>query len=1270
MRYQQYKNRMLKIRKVIDFFYRFRFVFAGAITAIVAASITLDVTRGNITETTEFKIAYQYGEEIECSGSAFMGNVTYEFRRKGDTEWSEEKPIYPGQYEARAKSKGNHGYKYSEETSFTITPYHSLFEIKGSSVNFGDDSPELSYDLLPGDHLNEDYIVEYADKTKTKTTASININSLKIYNSDNVDVTACYSITTVPQEVEFIPEKLTFTFINPNPFIYTGDQSNPFSANECNISGSIYYDAEPVITGDQIVDITRSGAVTNHHQIAIRDKQGNDYTNNYQITIKENKYTVNKAPAIVITSPTLSKRYNDEPFAESSFTLENLEVENLLSIHEITDVVFAKKDAKTCAESGDNTFTYNIRDKSTHEIIDPTDFYQGTGVIVHPGKININKIPVTINTKTINHTFDNTEVKGYVEGVDEVDYTVNDGDGKLFGDDFIKVDSFKSYTNPGKYTNEYTCHVYRQMMVGSVLQDVDVTSNYDIKYSNGNINIQVEPIVIKFDGREVEYNGGPQNVYQNDNYGSIISGSFPTGWTYSARVYNNVTELNAFTMTNALADDKRYSANEEQVVLMIWDDLGNPVQDTLSPSSDDIYKVDTNKSHDNDSQCDITFVFEESRITKASLAVTLTDFDPLDYNRQTLEERLNLQSRVSSVGLKGDDEVVVSFSDNSQKAIKDAKATPYSLGINVEVYNSLNHQPTGSNYIITCNGIPLDGPVYSQVTINRKKVTIHTPDIDMVYSDSTVIPNKEIDFSSVQVLDEYGNPIDGLEVTYNTNKVYTAISADVGARPYTSFEDTDIIIKDKTTHEILHQNGVLDNYNITLIEDGQLEITPRLLEIYQVDDETKDHIFYDGLNHGVFNGSNEIEYTHEDNNQEIGLLESKEHTLNIANGKYKDTANGPGDAATYGYGVADKIAYYGISILKGGNDVTSNYDIQFPDDYIYINIIKKKIDITSGSSKKVFDGIVFDLYSGYEADQWIDIDQMKAAQFTYTVTRYDEKTGTYVNANLDDGDKVQVKKTKQSILNDSKNVGSHTNEFEWRIVDKNGATKANDFYNVSEHYGSLEVKKLYIDFSIDHREKEYDSNNITFPDGELIDSGVDGYQCIVNENSREKGILLEYRTVYDLTGPDPTKIIAFDKDTFESNFKVVARIYKGSYPKFYLAGDYEFSIQTFIYYSDLNYIYNETSNVEMSFNNATLNYKVTKPRIELKRTMVTTTLELRILVGTLRANDTLYFGTEKFTTQLGKKPRVWESEFSRANVHIYRNDNIGDEVTDCYTIVM
>ena len=1262
MRYQQYKNRMLKIRKVIDFFYRFRFVFAGAIAIIVAGSITLDATRGNITETTEFKTVYTYGEEISYSGTAFMGKVTYEFRRKNTGEdWSEETPIYPGEYEARAKSQGSHGYKYSEESTFEIKPYETEFKIKNDKIGFAEKSPALDYSLLPGDRL-ENYKVTYADRTVNKTTASIDENSIQIFNKNNDNVTNCYSFTCVDKEIEFIPEKLTFTFKNSGNFTFTGDETHPFTANEYDMTGEILDDAYPVVTGKSRVNV---GSEDNRHEISIVDAQGKDYTVNYDIVIaKENKINVTKAAPLVITSSSMEKTYDDQPFDENDFyySAPNL----LTNIHEITDVTFDYTNVKTCDEATHlaNTFSYNIRDKRTREIIDPEDYYQSFAVV--NGDINIKKIPIIINTPNVNHSFDNKDVNGYEGG--EVSF-----DGDLFGDDFIKVNTFTTENEPGTYENQYGCGVYRKMMVDSVLTDVDVSSNYDISYNNGNINIEVSPIVIKFDGQDLPYNGAPQNVYQNDNHGYISSGSLPTGWTYTAVIYEDLNSHNPFTMTNVKANDGTYKGKEAQVDVVILDEHGIPMTE--------YYTIDRNESHDNDANCDVTFLFEESRVTKVDLAVTVIDFDPIEYNQMTLEQNLDLNSRVSSVGLKGTDEVVVTYSDNDQKKIKNASATPYSVGLNIDVINSSTGLSSASNYNIDFNRVE---PITSSVRINRKNVTIHTPDISMVYSDSSMIPQKNMDFSSVEILDEYGYPISGLKVRFNKDKNYFADSSSAGTNAFDNIDQDDLIIYDESTEEVYHNvynpTGALDNYNINLINDGAVYITPRLIEIYQKDDESKDHIFYDGNYHGVFNGSLEIDYTHEDNNQEIGLLSSKNHVLNFTDAKSKNTANEPGEATLYGNGVIDKTAYYGTKILKNNDptkDMTSNYDIRYVDDYIRINIIKKRIDIISLGDKKVFDGSEF-----YKLITWTDIDTLEGTEFTHTVTRYDDNLHSYVNTELDAGDKIQIRRVNTTLSDNSVNVGNHTNEFEWRILDSTNNYKETGFYNVSTSYGTLSVKKLYVDFGIDHREKEYDSNNITFPNGQAIDA-YDGTQISVTENSREQGVYLTYRPVYDLDGPDPSKVISFNKQAFENNYSTVARIYKGSYPKFYLANSddpaspyyyaYKFNVYTYLFLKGTNTSYTEPSNVELNFDSTVLNYRVTKPRIDLQSTAITTTLELRMIVGgSLRGNDTLYFGTEKYTTQAGKKPKPkqWASAFIRSNVHIYRNDNPEDEVTDCYTIVM
>ena len=1251
MRYQQYKNKMLRIRKVIDFFYRFRFVFAGAIAAIVATSIVLDTTRGNIIETSSFEKTYKYGEPITYSGSAFMGKVTYEFRRKGEEEWSEETPKYAGEYEARAKSQGSHGYKYSAETTFKIEPYETTFTIKNDRINFGDESPELAYTLLPGDRLEETYKVDYLDKTAETTTASINTQSLKIFNSDNVDVTDCYTITTESKDITFIPQVLTFTFTDPGAFTYTGNVNEPFTGDEYEVSGSIFYGAHPVISGG--ISTTEVINERNHHNISIIDDEGNDYTANYDFVINENWITVNKAPALSIFSPSLTQTYNGKPFSADKFTADSLIVNGLLSdVHEITDVVFDNTDVKECSEAKniDNSFTYSIRDKSTGEVINPRLYYQD--VLVDFGKINIEPISITVHSPNIDHIFDYKQVFGYEEGVSEPTY-----DGDLIAGDMLKVVTFPTEQIPGKYANDYKCEVHREVMVDGILQEINVSNNYDIHYDLGDININVVPLVIQFDGQDLTYDGAPHKVYKNDNQGHIVSGYLQPGWTMSATVYDSLNTYDPFNMETVLGEGQSYKADETKVEIYIWDEYGNPMTD--------YYRIDKTTSTSNNENCDVTFIFGESHINKAVLNITVEDFDDIVYNNLTLEDNLDLSSRVHSSGLQGDDIITVDYGTSSQKNIKDASETSYSVGLNIQVVNKYSGVPTGGNYKIEYDRAE---PITASVKIHRKYVKIYTPDLEMVYRDSNIIPQREIDFSGVVVYDEYGDPIDDLTVSYNKNKNYTAPDVSVGTYTYNSFSKDDLIISYKG--DVVHQNGVLDNYDIDLIYAGTIKITQRPLDIYQTIDETKDHIFYDGENHGVFTGSAEVDYSRQQGDNDEGLIDG--HTLTFENPYYKNTANGPGEAAQYGKDVGDKVAYFGTTVSNSEGEVTPNYEIHFFDDYFNINIIKKKIDIYSGSSKKVFDGAAFDLYTEYNEDQWVDITDMKDSQFRYEVTRYDETKNDYVNANLDGKDRVQVKKTKADILSASSEVGSHTNEFEWRVVDENGVEIARDHYNVVEHYGVLEVKKLTIDLYTNNREKEYDSQNITYPDQATSIDSADALEFSITTNSFEQGVRLEYRPVYDIDGEDPTKIIPFNQTAFESRFQVRADIYKGDYPKFYLAlsDPYWFNVVTNIYLKGTNTLYDNTSNVQLSFYSANLSYRVTKVRIELQQTRLTSTLELRILIGSLKADDVLYFGSEKHTAQLGRKPRQWESEFSRENVHIYRNGNFADEVTDCYYIVM
>ena len=1267
MRYQQYKNKMLKIRKVIDFFYRFRFVFAGIIVAIVAGSITLDVSKGSITETTEFQMSYVYGDQITSSGSAFMGTVTSECRKKGedDSAWSEETPTKPGQYEARAKSRGNHGYKYSKESSFEIKPYETTFSIKEAAINYGDDQPELNYTLLPGDRFDKDsYKVNYEDLTKVTTIASIDKDTLKIFNSNDEEVTDCYAITTEEKEITFIPEKLVFTFDNEEPFTYTGDEEHKFTADVYRLTkGEIKYDQHEVLV-DRKYGLNPD-TFKNKHTFAIRDDEGNDYTDNYVIDCEENTIVVNKAAPLVITSSPLVKTYNNEPFAANQFTIAS--IEGLLdNVHEILaeDIVFANTELKTCDEAKavkyKNSFTFKVRDKVTHEEIDPYDYYED--VIINEGEFRIEPIPVTIKCPDISAVFNNKEVKGYDVEKDEIQY-----EGDLLAGDFPKVKSYTVGTNPGEYVNHYTCGIYRKQIIDEIEQDVEVSSNYAIDVDDGKININVTPLKIKFEGRTVDYNGEDQYVYTNSNSGAIVSGSLPEGWGFSATVYQNTSTHTPFTMKEVPGEnEEKYKADESNVVFEIWDDLGNPMNQH--------YDIDYTPSHSNDENCNVLFEFEESTVEKVNLNIAVSDFGEFTYNNKTLLENLNLDDHVVVEGLQeNSDEVKVSFDSKEQESIKNANLDDpedlYNVGLKIQVLYKGSTISAAGNYDVHYNREPTN----ASVRINKKHVTVYTPNTEKYYDGTKDLDLNDIQFTDIR--DEENNPITDLTVGFNKNKKYEAPSANAGTYVYTSFDKDDLTISYKG--QVVHNGDTLDNYVIDLVETGEVQIKKRPMSIYQ-DPNTIDHIFYDGAGHGVFTNSEEIKYTLEAKDQ--GLLSSQHHALVFNNPQSKDIANDPGigSGSYYGEGEPDLIEYFGVDIIDtdhDNNSVKNNYQLTFTNDYVRINLLKKHIAIQSGYLKKVFDGAVCDLYAGMPANTWIDLSTMDTSQFGHSVTFYDENKGNYVNTSLDANHRIQVKvNIDPDDLDNSRNVGIHTNYYEWRVVKKVGnedIVLPNDYYIVGAEYGDYKVSKLNINVYRDERSKEYDAQDITYPD-RTTSISYDAQEIGAKEEvyTRYQGAYISFVEVPNLETANPNDVIPFDKNVFYSNFTVKTRFNQptpilGGY---YHVGTYTFDVQFAICNATTGVEYNETDNVELSVKNLTLKYDVTQVYIKFVQTVISGDLEMRILKGTLADGDVLYFGSERYTAALGKKPRKWAASFELSNVHIYRNGNLDDEVTDCYYI--
>ena len=1222
MRYQQYKNRMLKIRKIIDFFYRFRFVFAAVITVIIAGAITLDVTKGNITETSSFEISYKYGEDFTYSGEAFMGEVTYEFRKVGTEEWTEKKPRYVGTYEARAKSKGSHGYKYSDVSTFSITKIDTPISIIGDNVNFGEDKPALSYSLLNGDTLMN-YRVNYGDLTKTTTTADIDLNSLVVLDKDNVNVTDCYNFITETKNITFNKIRLAIHFKNHDAYAYNGVDS--FSNDAYEVSGTILPGMRLEVSGGRTESAI--GTYQNTHTVRIVDENDPtiDYTDNYNIVktgdnsaTNDNNIVIRAADAITVSSSSPRKTYNGEPFPDSEFTYE---ISGILPIHHEV-VTFTKKDTVNATTGVSNDFNVQILDSNNQDV---SSCYQD--VIKRPGTIKIDKINVEITSRDKTYLFDNTykDEQGF-----DYDETV-----MVSGDTVIR-DNYPSKKDPGTYTNgvDDKTDYHVENSAGQ-----DVTQNYNLIVNRGTLTIEKKPLKFVFKGHNQDYDGEYHNVYGTNNTAILdptYEANLPQDWTYEVTAYSDNGHSSLLRMKDFTQNG--YKADETKVETHIYD--ASHVDVTS------YFTVDNTTATNNNNSCDVTFEFETSNINKVPLTVNTVDYGSKVYNNQTIgdsfDERNAITPMVTSSGLIGDDYLDVQFKE-SDASLKNVKAAgSYSVNYEYRICSPLYGEVT-QNYSITHTP---DNKKSSDITIQKKDIYITTPNISKTYDGGNILPLDQINsmltdssfisFTNFNAYDYYTNGIgETVELKSGTYGGPITDAFPTNHAVY-SISSNDLVIKMGTT-------DVTSNYNVHLQCSGEITINKRDMYITQKSN-TVDYIYYDGNYHGVYTGSNEVEVQDKAGNQ--GLLTNLNHYVSF---------EAPQSTNLTGVTTISPInsSYLGTKVYEPGSpdrDITENYNISYNVGSFRINIIKKRISITSKGDTKTFDGNpndVMPLMNAYPAYYDITTDQAKS-YFTWHV--YDDYNGIEVDLNT--GHKLMVTKTRQSILDMTVDVGSYSNAYDFKVVDENDPTiDYTDYYTFDIYNGVLTTEPLKIKAYCYGGSKTYDGTAFTRP-ADVVE---------VNTASSASGASLY------LYNYDDSAVSSTTRNTFFNNFKVKAYFTPAStYDNYFMAGNYSFNAVFKFYYANGN-SYSPGSNIQLTVEDSSYDYSIGKVSITIT-CRIQGSRELRyISFGKLISGDDLYFGEEKWTTRNWQTKPSWAAPFNMSNIDIKRG-NIS--VKSCYDITL
>ena len=163
MMYEEYEKKILKIRGVFEWIYKYRAIIISTVSLIMAGIIALLVTKGIIIDDKPCENAIVYGERLTYKSSAFMDVAKYEFSYSDSDEWFDEEPTNVGKYKMRAYNHGNFGIRYTGQIYyFEIKPKPIDLYIENTSFVYGDNII-LNGDLRSGDKVSS-FDIEYDEE--------------------------------------------------------------------------------------------------------------------------------------------------------------------------------------------------------------------------------------------------------------------------------------------------------------------------------------------------------------------------------------------------------------------------------------------------------------------------------------------------------------------------------------------------------------------------------------------------------------------------------------------------------------------------------------------------------------------------------------------------------------------------------------------------------------------------------------------------------------------------------------------------------------------------------------------------------------------------------------------------------------------------------------------------------------------------------------------------------------------------------------------------
>lgn len=558
MQYGKYYKRISFIANILKTIKRFRVLIISVVSVCLALTSGYLGIQGHVYDEVECPTSLTYGEEFVYEAGAVFEGVDYQFSQDADfASFSTSAPIYPGTYYVRAVSESSFGNpRYGDVHSFTVLPRVLDVRVEQQTVMYGE-LPSVSADLLNGDKISCSQFA-YDDISLEKTNIAAVASSVVITNSAGEDITYAYTINPVKSEITFNKRSITITVEDADQ-IYNG---LPFKHEVYELTaGTLANNGTDILVGTFKDYITDVGEKDNMPTFAVLTKDNIDVSIHYDINVVEGTLTVNKRPVRIDVSDK-EFVYDGKEHSNKEFTVNEetpLVDGHKAEINTHTNVVNSGKVK--------NLLTFKISDSDGN---DKTDNYS---IFVSEAYITVLKRQISVTSKDGEWVYD-----GESHGMPEFDIT---SDTKLAEGDSAEATDNTQITDVNSEKTENMLSLVIKNGDGE-----DVTSNYEITYTYGELTVTPKPIEIITNDKVFVYNGKAQT---DKGYTVSDKTPFVSGHVSSVDTYTTVTNVSEGEVDNIITltvkdGDKDVTANYDISISNIGKLKVTPLSVTLAPN--------------------------------------------------------------------------------------------------------------------------------------------------------------------------------------------------------------------------------------------------------------------------------------------------------------------------------------------------------------------------------------------------------------------------------------------------------------------------------------------------------------------------------------------------------------------------------------------------------------------------------------------------------------------------------------------------------------